>query len=572
MVRADLHREVGHHANSSTIPSDWLYWLNLASKGSWGHVIPEYLVWRPSIQSFPKTDLENIKKLISYSFPHLLRHDTFPVQELWDVNFGEDETPLDNLLGSLQSHSGVGKMIGSLTEKKLPAILIILGEESESATSSYIKPLFQEILEKSNWHVSVITTDIIPRDEMAKAYRSYGVHTDICQALHEFEMYTPEIYCLNSFLRPESFPDFVKYMIRTRKPDIVVNSHSELGHLLFPWLWQSFPDILYVDVVLEQQSYGRMVYYADYAVHSKHYIDLLVAPSSNSIQWFKDQGIEGEKIFVFPELEQMFLCSKSEHLPSTKQIRDQYLLQKDDDLVLLLQDNISQGSFKFYEEIGKQLALLDRNIKLLIIGNSESFQMMESRLHFLKMMGEPNNLVLLDNRNQAMDADRLLALASMAFIPDGLQHMFSFLEMDIFSVLLRLLSLEIPVLSIQTQQSKEQSWLLSYPGIHRQITRPPSKDKLGQECAKAIHRSATNILKDKSQMVATKQEICANHKVDFEDAVCIAYVQKEVTPPEITLRDAIELSLHSSLEGFRSYSESEEDIWQTHTADFTMEQ
>jgi hypothetical protein len=60
-----------------------------------------------------------------------------------------------------------------------------------------------------------------------------------------FAVHTPDIFPLHTFLRLPDYPRFIEYLIRSRQPETVMISNSDLGYQMLPWLRSRCPEVVF---------------------------------------------------------------------------------------------------------------------------------------------------------------------------------------------------------------------------------------------------------------------------------------------------------------------------------------
>lgn len=73
----------------------------------------------------------------------------------------------------------------------------------------------------------------------------------------KFREYVSEIYTLPDFLDAENYPEFITYLIESRKIDLFFISDSYYGYYLAPWLKMNYPKMAIIDYVHMEELYWR---------------------------------------------------------------------------------------------------------------------------------------------------------------------------------------------------------------------------------------------------------------------------------------------------------------------------
>lgn len=77
-----------------------------------------------------------------------------------------------------------------------------------------------------------------------------------------FEEYTDDIFELPSFLELKDYPEFISYVIKSRKICLVLITNSYYGYCLMPWLRMKYPNLAILDYVHMEEWYWRRGGYA----------------------------------------------------------------------------------------------------------------------------------------------------------------------------------------------------------------------------------------------------------------------------------------------------------------------
>ena len=112
-----------------------------------------------------------------------------------------------------------------------------------------------------------------------------------------FARYTPDTFILHHFLRLEDYPRFLRYLIQSRRIDVVMISHSELGYLLLPYLRAHFPEVTFIDFCHIEElwkggGFPRM------SVEYQKFLDLNIVASDHLKRWMVGHGADPSRIRV----------------------------------------------------------------------------------------------------------------------------------------------------------------------------------------------------------------------------------------------------------------------------------
>jgi glycosyltransferase involved in cell wall biosynthesis len=219
MVRKSAHRAVGGYDEAlRNGMEDWDFWLRLADHGLWGSTIPEYLDWyRKRENHFGRwSDLKQADRLQQFRAGLRERH----------ARLYQHGLPvLAHRVPELMMTSPIR---GSLTKngRRLLMLTPAFGGDLKSRESlSIVAGLAQ-----SGWYATVVATDSANRVSQS-----------------EFARMTPDVFSLCAFLTPSVYPAFIRCLIESRRPDVVVLRGSEFARRILPFLRTTCGEAAYVN-------------------------------------------------------------------------------------------------------------------------------------------------------------------------------------------------------------------------------------------------------------------------------------------------------------------------------------
>src|SRR5690606_15433256 len=106
----------------------------------------------------------------------------------------------------------------------------------------------------------------------------------------EFAKFIREIFHLPEFLPVEDWPRFLRFMLESRQPDLVLISHSELGYQLLPFLRTCAPQCKFVDYVHIVEGKWRSGGFPRYSVIYRELLDRTFASSEALKSWMIREG------------------------------------------------------------------------------------------------------------------------------------------------------------------------------------------------------------------------------------------------------------------------------------------
>lgn len=270
-IRTAVHSAVGGY--DETIRGgleDWDFWLRCASYGYWGGTTPEYLDWyrRRPAHSDRWTNWDNAKHQRAF---HARLRQRYP--HLWKGGF-----PQIHLRRSLPKTPVPDELpYANRLQKGKPRLLMVVPCLTTGGTDKFNLDLLEQ-LTRQGWEVSIATTQ-------------QGDHS----WLPCFARYTPDIFILRHFLRSIDYPRFLRYLIQSRQPEVVLISHSELGYLLLPYLRAHCPEVTFLDLCHSETLWWKNGGYPRMAVEYQGQLDLNIVVSKHLRRWMVEQGADSQR-------------------------------------------------------------------------------------------------------------------------------------------------------------------------------------------------------------------------------------------------------------------------------------
>jgi glycosyltransferase involved in cell wall biosynthesis len=254
---------------------DWDFWLRCASAGHWGGTVPEFLDWyrrRPGHADRWRTwDGGEREK----AFRVELRR-RYP--ELWRDGFPQirprHHMPHDTVPDDLPCENVLAKRAGA------PRVVLVVPWLTMGGSDKFNLDLVQQLTARG-WEVTIAAT-------------FYGDHS----WLPRFTRYTPDVFVLDRFVRLVDSPRVLRYLIRSRRADVVLISNSEQAYLLLPYLRAHFPGVALMDFCHMEEEYWKNGGYPRMAVVHQDSFDLNVVASEHVKAWMAQQGADPERIAV----------------------------------------------------------------------------------------------------------------------------------------------------------------------------------------------------------------------------------------------------------------------------------
>ncbi|MCH8270694.1 MAG: glycosyltransferase, partial [Planctomycetes bacterium] len=274
LMRKSVFEDVGGYQEDNREGlEDWEFWIAAADKGHWGATIPEFLSWyrrkAAHCDRWPNWDGGNRQT----AFHQYLRKKytnafggRFPkVQAKWHAPFEDalTESALSNPLA-----------------RDNPRILMVLPWLRMGGADKWNLDLVKQ-LRSRGWGVSIVTT--------LRGEQTW---------LSEFARHTPDIFVMDRFVRDPDVPAFLRHMIESRRPSIVMVSNSWFGYDIIPFLRSVCPSPAYVDLShIEEESWHNGGH-PRRGVGMQDQLDLNIVISKHLKQWMVARGADPSRIEV----------------------------------------------------------------------------------------------------------------------------------------------------------------------------------------------------------------------------------------------------------------------------------
>lgn len=275
MIRRDVHRAVGGYEETRRGGlEDWDFWLRCANAGIWGETVPEFLNWYRRRESHTDrwVNLSNermaeFRSDVARRYP-ALRGGGFPhIRPRWHM-------PHDDVPDAIPHSNTLAKPDG------VRRLLMIVPWLKMGGADKFNLDVTQQ-LHGNGWEVSLATT--------------LGPN---CPWLPQFASVTPDVFVLPHFLKLVDYPRFLRYLISSRRIDVVMLSNSEIGYLLLPYLRHHCPDVTFVDFCHMEEEYWNNGGHPRTAVEHQPVLDLNVVSSQHLKRWMIGRGADGARIEV----------------------------------------------------------------------------------------------------------------------------------------------------------------------------------------------------------------------------------------------------------------------------------
>jgi glycosyltransferase involved in cell wall biosynthesis len=273
LIRRSVHTRVGGYDGENRAGlEDWDFWLRCADQGYWGATVPELLGWYRQRDASARGWTNWDRPAAAAMFRDQLRE---RYRGLWEGRF-PDPRPRPHVANAVVRTDipAANRLV-----KRRPRLLLIVPwlvmGGAERVNLSLI-----EGLTRRGWEVTIAAT-------------SHADHP----WLPLFTRLSPDTFVLERFLHATDYPRFLRYLVESRDPDVVMVANSELGYHLVPFLRAYAPRTAFVDFThavedWKNGSFPRM------AVELGPLLDANITASSHVADWIVAQGGDRDRVRV----------------------------------------------------------------------------------------------------------------------------------------------------------------------------------------------------------------------------------------------------------------------------------
>jgi glycosyltransferase involved in cell wall biosynthesis len=388
MVRAEVHRAIGGFDEAIVDGlEDWDYWLKMANHGFWGDSIHEYLTWyRRSDDHHVRWNnwqKENeFRERLRMSYPRLWEQ-SFPRLEVFPRPHREPLPQDDGAINDLR--------------KVKRRLLMLIPHMEMGGADKFNLDLIQCMIRDHDYEVTVVAT--------LSAAATWG---------HLFTALTPDVFILENFLHSRHAWSFVRYLLKSRRPDVICLTNSEFGYHYLPVLRTEFPGVPVFDYLHIEEEYWKSGGYPRYSLDYKDWLDLTVVSSHHLKNWMVERGGYAAQIEVcYTSIEPANWSRESVDADGT---RAKWGITPDVPVVLYAGRLCPQKQPHVLAEVLKRLEHLGCTFQALIAGDGPDYAWLEDTLARASLQ-RARLLGALPSR----DIRDLLAVSDLLFLPSKME-------------------------------------------------------------------------------------------------------------------------------------------------------
>lgn len=388
MLRTEVFKDTGGYdvANKSGL-EDWEFWLRCAASGHWGGTIHEPLGWyrRRADHGDRWTNWDDGESQAEFAaalkakYGHLGKRGAFP-DPISDLTLPYE--PIDELLPVHNETAYQGR-------RMLAIFPWLTFGGADKCNLDAVRHLVA-----TGWDVTIATT--IDGDHSWEG---------------EFGKATTDIHVLHRFLRTVDYPRYLRYLIESRKPDVVLISNSEFGYQVVPYLRAHNPDPTYVDLVHMEQPHWKSGGFGNLSNLYRDHFDLTVVISEHLKGWMAENGGDVYRVRPWHLGVDVDLWRPDEAARIAE--RAELAIPETRPMILYAGRLNRQKQPKVFAETIRRLAAADLDFKAVVAGDGEDREWLEAYMRQHNLTGHVRFL-------GAVSSDRirkLLQAADLFFLP-----------------------------------------------------------------------------------------------------------------------------------------------------------
>ena len=390
IIRKEAFEEVnGFELNEKNIYEDWNLWLKLMAKGHFPVRMNYYGSWyrrkKESELNRARNNNERAMEIINNTAKTINQKVQAIQYPIFNYNWDIIPDKINNI-----------PKVKVINNQKINILMIIPWMVMGGADKFNFDLISK--LDKNKFEITVITTE-----PAINTYRQ------------EFEKFAT-VYDLSTFLDQKYWISFINYIIEKNNINIIINTNSEIGYGMLPYLKAKYPQIPILDYVHMEEWYNRNGGYSRDSSGVASVIDKTLVCNENSrkilIDYFGRKPEEIETVYIGVD-EKQFDSKKY----NKKELKEQYKLP-DDKFIISFICRISEQKRPFLLlEVIKKLQQERTDFLVLIVGDGNLLAQMKASA---KKMNLLDNMLFLGRTNKT---DEIYALSDMTIncsIKEGL--------------------------------------------------------------------------------------------------------------------------------------------------------
>ena len=388
--KEDFEAVNGYELREKAVNEDWNFWLKLIAKGKFPVHVNFYGFWyRRKLKSSELTRVKNNQKrnneIISESAKKIKKR----VKAIQYPRFNYD---WDKIEDKINIETNIKRQNNNKTN-----ILMIIPWMVMGGADQFNFDLISR-LDKSKFDITIVSTE-----PAVNIYRQ------------NFEQYAT-VYDLTTFLDQKYWPAFVNYLIEKNNINIILNTNSEFGYSMLPYLKAKYANIPIIDYVHMEEWYNRNGGYSRDSSSVASVIDKTLVCNENSrkilIDYFGRNANEIETVYIGVD-EKKYNPSKY----NIQELKQKYNLPKDKYIISYICRISEQKRPFLLLEVVKKLKETRDDFIILVVGDGNLLNKMKSTA---KKYGLSNNIIFMGRTNKTDEIYAISDLTINCSIKEGL--------------------------------------------------------------------------------------------------------------------------------------------------------
>jgi len=475
LVRRDTARAVGGFDESLVQGlEDWDFWLKCAAHGYWGRTIPEFLDWYRRREShsdrwaaWTPRGLVQMRRELQRRYPELYAG-RFP------ATAPRAQTPYADIPQEIPFENLLTADCGTSARKR---VLLIAPWMALGGSDKFNLDLIKQ-LGRHGYDVSMATT-------LPDNYPWY----------EEFARLTPDIFVLPNFLRPNDYPRFLTYLIRSRGFEAAIVSNSELAYRFLPLLRSQCPATTFVDFChIEEENWNNGGHPRQAAAYQDA-LDLNIVSSHHLKEWMTGRGADPTQIEVCHTNADTELLSPSAELRA--EVRAKMGLAADLPVILYAARLCKQKQPDVFARVVQLLHTKGLNFICLVAGDGEERKRLVSGLRRLRLT---QHVVML-GAVSIEGMRELYAASDILFLPSEMEG----IALTIFE------AMAMGIVPVSADVGGQSELVTPECGI---LVKPSTKEQQAQDYAAALERLFGSRELRESMGRAARARVCSEFRLE----------------------------------------------------------